>query len=297
MIDQLRHMAIFSTVAEKGSFTEAAHALGIAPSRVSEAVSKLEAYLDTKLLNRTTRKVTLTSEGRRFYAHTSSMLGEARDGVGALNSAKATPVGALRISVPSYLTGSPILAAIGSFVEAYPDVHIETSFHDDHLDPITDGFDVCIQGGKQDYHGRVSLRKLGELERVLVVGKDYYAKRPTPLHPTDVESWSWITYRGRERKFKLVAGGGRKTEVSTGQRSKLQVDNLDALHFLLKKNFGISVVPIEICRDSLAEGSLIRLFEDWRLSKVHLFAVWAGKTNRTSLTSIFVDFLTEAAGG
>ncbi|MEM6588906.1 MAG: LysR family transcriptional regulator [Pseudomonadota bacterium] len=294
MIEHLRHMAIFSAVADKGSFTEASHTLGIAPSRVSEAVSKLEVYLDTTLLNRTTRKVTLTSEGREFYKYTSLMVGEARDGLHALSSGKAMPSGTLLISVPSYLTGSPVLSAIGSFVEAYPEVHIDTSFHDKHMDPITDGFDVCIQGGTQDYHGLVSLRQLGELERVVVAGRDYYAKKPPPQHPKDLENWNWITYRSRERKFKLVASGGRKAEISTGKRPRLQVDNLDALHFLLRRNLGISVVPIEICRDSIADGSLIRLFEDWRMSKVHLFAVWADKANRTSLSSVFVNFLGEA---
>ncbi|MEO0569085.1 MAG: LysR family transcriptional regulator [Pseudomonadota bacterium] len=296
MIEHLRHMAIFTSVADKGSFSEAAKALGIAPSRVSEAVSRLELHLDTTLLNRTTRKVTLTSEGRKFYAYTSSMVGEAQKGVNAINISKAIPSGTLNISVPSYLNGSPLLAAIGAFGAAYLGVHIAISFNDKLVDPITDGFDVCIQGGVQQYRGLVEMRKLGELERVFVAGRDYCEKRSLPQHPKDLESWDWITYRHRERKFKLVSRDGKKTEVSTTGRSKIRVDNLDALHFLVKTNLGVSVMPLEICRDSIVDGSVIRLIEDWRMSKVRLFAVWAEKTKRVSLTQMFVDFLAEELG-
>lgn len=291
MIDYLRHMAIFSAVADKGSFSEAAQALGIAPSRVSESVSRLEHYLDTTLLTRTTRKVTLTSEGRQLYAHTASMVGEAQEGLSAIKNAKATPSGTLRISVPSYLTASPLLAAIGAFGEAYPDVHIAISFHDENVDPIRDGFDLCIRGGAQDYTGSVEMRKLGDMERGFFVGRGYLESRQRPEHPKDLERWDWITYRYKMRRFKLVASGRKRTEVAVAKTPKLQVDNLDALHFLVKSNLGVAVMPIESCRNAIADGSIIRLFEDWRLAKVRTFAVWPEKTHRASLTTTFVDFI------
>ncbi|MEM1374826.1 MAG: LysR family transcriptional regulator [Pseudomonadota bacterium] len=296
MIDYLRHMAIFSAVVDQGSFSAAARSLGIAPSRVSEAVSRLEHYLDATLLNRTTRKVMLTSEGREFYAYTAAMVGEAREGLTLVRTGKRNPSGTLRVSMPSYLSRSNLLAATAAFGQAYPDVHVTISFNDNDVDPITDGFDVCVRAGAQEYTGPVARRRLGQLERVIVVGRDYCARQASPAHPKDLETWNWITYRHRHRRYRLTAQGGKRTEVVIEQTPKLQLDNLDAVHFLVGMNVGVSVMPLEICRESLAEGSIIRLFENWRLSKVHQFVVWAETTKRASLASVFADFLAEEAG-
>ncbi|MEM7470596.1 MAG: LysR family transcriptional regulator [Pseudomonadota bacterium] len=292
MIDYLRHMAIFSSVAEKGSFSEAAKSLGIAPSRVSEAISKLEHYVDATLFQRTTRKVTLTSEGRRLYTYTASIVGDAHQGIDALKDAKSSPSGTLNISVPSYLTNSPVLAAVGAFGEAYPDVQIAISFTDNQVDPIKDGFDVCVRAGKHEGPS-VAVQKLGELERVIVVGRDYFAKHEVPEHPKDLESWNWITYRYKKRSYKLSSKGGKRARLLIEDQSKFQVDSFDGLQFLTRLNLGVSVMPIEICRDGIEQGDIVQLFDDWRLSKVQLFAVTPEKTKPGSLISFFVQFLTD----
>lgn len=287
-------MAIFSFVAENGSFSGAARALGIAPSRVSEAVSKLEAQLNTTLLNRTTRNVALTSEGRKLYAFTASMLNEAMGGLDSIVESKSEPSGSLNVSFPSYLTGSPLLAAVCEFSSNHPNVHIAISFHDNIVDPIKDGFDMCIRGGAQKNRRGFATQRLGELERVIVVGKQYYARKDTPKHPTDLASWDWVTYRHRERNFKLRAGHGRKRQASIRVRSSLQVDNLDALQFLTLQNAGASVMPLEVCRRGIQNGDLVRLFEDWQLSKVQQIAVWPEKTRRESLIALFVSFISSS---
>ena len=128
MIDYLRSIAVFTRVVEDGSFSEAARRLGIAPSRVSESVSKLENHVGVSLFNRTTRKIALTSEGRRLYAHTSGILESAQRGLNELRETKSDPVGSLRISVPTYLLSSPLAQAIGSFVTQHPQVNINAHF-------------------------------------------------------------------------------------------------------------------------------------------------------------------------
>lgn len=292
MIDYLKHMAIFSTVAEKGSFSEAAQVLRIAPSRVSESVSKLEHYVDATLFHRTTRKVTLSSEGRKLYHYASAMLEDAQHGIDALRDSEASPTGSLNISVPSYLTCSPLLAAIGAFGETYRDVGIAISFATGHVDPMSDGFDVCVQAGNHE-HPNLGRQKLGDVERVCVVGKDYLNKQSLPQHPKDLESWDWITYRHRKRNFRLVSDEGKRTQLTIEKQSRIQVDNFDGLNFLAKLNIGVTIMPIDVCRDDIDNGSLVRLFQDWRLSKVQHFAVWPETSGRKNLVSLFVQFVTD----
>ncbi len=292
MIDYLRHMAIFNSVAEHGSFSAAAKNLRIAPSRVSEAVSKLEHFVDATLFHRTTRKVSLTSEGRKLFAYTATLVEDAQQGIDALNDAKTTPSGSLNISMPSYLTGSPLLEAMGAFGDAYPAVQMSVVFIDTPVDPLKDGFDICIRAGRSE-DPSLSKRKLGELQRIIVAGRDYCTKQAAPEHPKDLESWDWITYRYKKRNYSLASKDGQRTQLQIDTQSKMQVDNFDALHFLTKLNKGVSVMPIDVCRSSLKDGTLIRLCEDWRMSTVKHFAVWPDNTKRENLISTFMTFLAE----
>ena len=104
MIDHLKHMAIFARVVDEGSFRAAAKALGVAPSRVSETVSELEDFLGVTLLYRTTRKIALSNEGRMFYARVTDMLRSAESGLNDLNALSLEPVGALRVSIPAFMS-------------------------------------------------------------------------------------------------------------------------------------------------------------------------------------------------
>lgn len=293
MIDYLKHMAIFSEVAETGSFSKAAKNLGIAPSRVSEAVSKLEVYVGVTLLYRTTRQVALTSEGRRFHAHISSILNNVQKGLNELSNSKSEPSGTLHISVPAYLSSSRLAIAIGTFVELHSQVHISASFTDHDVNPIKDGFDMCIRSGRFTIDGS-TVRKLGELERTIVVGKGYFSNRDEPKHPKDLIDWDWINYRHKKRTLKLKSSKGKKATLLIDKQARLQVDNIDALSFFGKMNLGVAVMPESFARQGVEEGKLVHLLNDWRLPPVQYFAVWPEKSTRQSLISVFVSFLTKS---
>ena len=182
MIDHLKHMAIFARVVDEGSFRAAAKALGVAPSRVSETVSELEDFLGVTLLYRTTRKIALSNEGRMFYARVTDMLRSAESGLNDLNALSLEPVGALRVSIPAFMSSSTLSTAIAEFSRLHPQVALSLAFSDQRMDLINDGFDVNIRAGWLDDSAMMS-RKLGESARALVVGTDYAATRPAPEHP------------------------------------------------------------------------------------------------------------------
>ncbi|MGB7301148.1 MAG: LysR family transcriptional regulator [Burkholderiaceae bacterium] len=296
MIDYLRHIAVFSRVAEEGSFARAARSLGVPPSRVSESVSKLEHHVGVTLFNRTTRKISLTSEGRMLFAHTSGILEVAERGLNQLRETRSVPMGSLRISVPTYLLSSRLSQAIGQFIALHSQVHVTADFTDNALDPVQDGYDLCIRSG-QFGTGKATTRKLGKFERAVFVGKRYFADQSNAAHPRELMEWDWITYRHRKRLFVLKSDTGETQRLSIHDQARLQVDSISALYSYACMDIGVAVMPVEYAQRGVEEGKLVRIFEDWKLPEVEYFAVWPEKSYRQSLVSVFADFLSNYSPG
>jgi DNA-binding transcriptional LysR family regulator len=290
MIEHLRHMAIFARVVDEGSFRAAAKAIGLAPSRVSETVSELETYLGVTLLYRTTRKIALTNEGRMFFARVTEMLRSAETGLNELNALSLEPVGALRLSMPAYMSSSSLATAIAEFSRRHPQVALSVSFSDARTDLLNDGFDVNIRAGWLDDSSMMS-RKLGESERALVAGAGYAATRARPLHPSDLEDWDWIRYKHRPDMTTLIGPAGDTVKV-LGQ-SRLEADSIDALYHFTVQNLGVTVLPEHLVARGEAAGTLIRLLPDWKLRPLGIYAVWPDTSRRESLTLLFVRFIAD----
>ncbi|WP_300073870.1 LysR family transcriptional regulator [uncultured Ruegeria sp.] len=290
MIDYLRHMAIFARVVDLGSFRAAAKDIGLAPSRVSEIVTDLEDFVGATLLNRTTRQIALTNEGRKFYAHAVEMVRSAEDGLDELNALSLEPAGSLRVSVPAFMSSSSLAIAMGDFTRRHPNVDLSISFTDLPVDLLRDGFDLNIRVGWLDNSSMMS-RKLGEIERVLVSGVDYAKARPDPKQPRDLETWDWIRYAQRSNAMELHSGTGRSVKV-TG-RSRLQVDSIDALLHYARLNFGVTVLPRYLVDQGLNSGVFTELLESWKLAPLGIYAVWPDQSRRENLTVHFVRFLAE----
>ncbi|UYV38087.1 LysR family transcriptional regulator [Rhodobacteraceae bacterium D3-12] len=288
MIEHLRHMAIFARVVDEGSFRAAAKSVGLAPSRISETVSDLEDFLGVTLLYRTTRKIALTNEGRMFYARAAEMLRSAESGLNELNALSLEPVGALRVSMPAYMSSSALATAIAEFVRSHPQVAMSLTFTDGRMDLLEDGYDVNIRVGWLDDSSMMS-RKLGESARALVVGADYAATRPRPSHPSEMEDWDWLRYKHRSDYTALTGPGGETVKV-LGQ-ARLEVDSIDALYHFTSQNLGATVLPEHLAARGEAEGRLVRLLPDWQLIPLGIFAVWPDTSRRESLTRMFVRFV------
>ncbi len=290
MIEHLRHIAIFARVVDEGSFRAAAKAIGLAPSRISETVSDLEDFLGVTLLYRTTRKIALTNEGRMFYARASEMLRSAETGLNELNALSLEPVGALRVSMPAFMSSSALATAIAEFVRRHPQVALSVSFTDGRTDLLEDGYDVNIRAGWLDDSSMMS-RKLGESARALVAGTEYVANRPRPSHPSELEDWDWLRYKHRSEYTTLYGPGDDAVKV-LGQ-ARLEVDSIDALYHFTCQNLGAAVLPEHLAARGEAEDKLVRLLPDWQLIPLGFFAVWPDTSRRESLTLLFVRFLAE----
>ncbi len=292
MLDYLRHIAVFSRVAEHGSFTKAAKSLGIAPSRVSESVAKLESHIGLTLINRTTRKIALTSEGRRLYDDTAGLMDGAEHSIKALQGTEMQAQGSLRISLPTYLSSTSITQAIGRFVALNPQVHIEAHLSDRPFDPIEDGYDMCVRAGHFDKR-KVKSQELDVFERAICVGKGYLDEHLPLAHPQDLTGWDWINYRHRKRSYELTSRSGKTTRLSIEDEARLQVDNIEALYSFACMGAGVAVMPLALVERGVRDGKLVRLFEDWTLPQVRYSAIWNDNSRRQSLVQILVSFLAD----
>lgn len=290
MIDHLRQMAIFARVVDQGSFRAAAQSLDLAPSRISESVSELETYLGTTLLYRTTRKISLTTEGQNFYIRVTEMLRSAETGLNELNAVSAEPVGALRISIPAFLTSGPLSTAVADFARRYPGVAFSVTYSDHPLSMMEHGFDLVIRVGWLDDSSMMS-RKLADGQRTLVVGKKYALSRSKPRQPSDLEDWDWIRYQQRAdtTEFKSATGDIQKV---TGN-AQIEVDSIDAVYHYAIENMGVTILPSFLADKGIASGQLIALLPEWKLRPLGIYALWPDKSRRESLTLLFVRFLAE----
>ncbi len=283
-------MAIFARVVDEGSFRAAARVIGLAPSRSSETVSDLETYLGTTLLYRTTRRVALTNEGRIFYARVVEMLRSAEAGLNDLNALSVDPVGALRISLPSFLAAGPLSTAVAEFVRRHPNVAFSIAYSDHPLGLVEDGFDLNVRVGWLDASAMMS-RKLAEGRRVLVAGTAYAEQRRTPARPSDLETWDWIRYQQRSDTTEMTSASGEVERVIGN--AQIEVDSIDAVYHFAVQNMGVTILPSFLADRGIGAGALVELLPDWTLRGLGIYIVWPDKSRRESLTLLFVRFLAE----
>ena len=290
MINYLKHMAVFAKVVDVGSFRAAAKELGLAPSRISHTISDLEKYLGVTLLYRTTRKLLLTSEGQKFYAHVIVMVGNAEAGLNELNHLSEEPMGVLKISLPAFLAASKISTYLARFSLQHPKIRLSVSYTDQIMDILDEGLDLSIRVGWLEDSSMMS-RKLGESKRLLVAGKEYVKARFSPEHPSDLKDWDWISFQMRSNTVEFVSSVGETVSVS--EHSRMSVNSAEALCHMAKQNLGLTILPEDLVRESLATGGLVNVLPDWRLKSLGYYAVWPDKSRRENLTLLLVRFLAE----
>ena len=283
-------MAIFARVVDKGSFRSAARDIGLSPSRVSESISELEENLGVTLLHRSTRKISMTNEGRILYARVVDMLQSAETGLNELNALSEEPAGALRISLPAFMASGPLSTAIARFAQIHPGVTFSVTYTDHRMHLIEDNYDMSIRVGWLDENSMMS-RKLSVGHRELVVGTGYAQQRKLPVEPADLESWDWIRFQLRPEKTTLISPTD-DIETVVG-RSQIEVDSIEAVFHLATQNAGVTVLPSYLAARGIASGTLMRLLPDWRLEPMGIYAVWPDTSRRKSLTLLFVRYLAE----
>ena len=292
MIEKLRSMAIFAAVVDQTSFRGAAQKLGLAPSRVSEVVSSLEAELGVTLLYRTTRQISLTHEGRLLYEKTQEMLEAAELGLDAISSVSKEPSGSLRVSAPAFVAQTHVMEAFSKFADKYPHVDLTFDFSDEATNLIKDGYDVAIKAGRLTESELLS-RKIATTQRILVASPSYASTKEIPSRPEDVEAWDWVGFVMRSGPTLMTGPGGEK--VSINGKTRVMVNSVEALYEFTSHGLGVTAIPEHFARRGFERGDLVHILPDWSLSQIGLYALWPNQSRRENLTTLFVRFLAREA--
>ena len=290
MIKKLRSIAIFATVVDLGTFRGAGRQLGLAPSRISEIVSDLENDLGVTLLYRSTRRLSLTNEGRLLYAEAKKMVEAAENGLDAIRPASKEPHGALRVSVPAFVTQSGLMDSFAEFANTYPKIRLDFDFSDHRRDLIKDGFDVAVRVGRLE-DSELLARNIGMTDRILVASPGYYASRNEPQHPRDLADWDWVSFAMRSDEIELKSSDGEVTSILGN--SHVTVDSADAMYEFVVRGLGLCVVPETLASRGCARGDLVHVLPDWSPRPLSFYVVWPDQSRRENLTQIFVRFLAD----
>ncbi|MEL7298209.1 MAG: LysR family transcriptional regulator [Pseudomonadota bacterium] len=290
MIEDLRPMAIFASVAEAGSFRGAARRLDISPSVVSHHIGALEERLGVALFYRSTRRVTLTEDGDRLLVHAHRMIEAVQAGLSDFVQHADSPVGTLNVALPATLSAHRIVKLIAEFSATYSGIALNLEFTDQRRDLIASGMDVAIRMGELK-EGADFQRALSIEPRLLVASVSYAAKHPLPRAPAALDEWDLIGFSPRLSPLTLRCGRRSHTLRAI---AKIKVDSSLAMLRLTLAGAGFAALPESIIQSDLASGDLVHLLPDWSLPSLPIQAVWPKNSPRHGLSARFVEFLAEA---
>lgn len=290
MIDDLRALAIFARVAEAGSFSAAGRALRLSTSVVSHHVKALETRHGVSLFRRSTRALSLTSEGQRLLEAAKRMVEAAEEGLDAIADISAEPAGALRLTIPAFLMDSPQERAIWRFARRYPNVAVTLHGSDEQINLIGQGFDMAIRLGAMSDSALRSLR-IGTFERCLVAAPSYLETIERPVVPGDLARCDFVMLDMLPDRFVLRRG---KEEVTVQpDQSRVLVNSISGARSAVLAGLGVQKLPMSAVAGDIAEGRLVRILPDWSLPTLGVHAVWPASSHRNSLVRLLLDVLME----
>lgn len=290
-------LRVLAAIVNGGSFARAAAALDMSPSGVSRSVARLEQRMGIRLFERTTRKVALSEEGRRFYQRVAPLM----DGLeeATANAAEGTLAvrGRLRVNVDPYFSRLVLGPQLGVFLNAHPELALELVNRDQLGDLVADGFDLAVRFGFPRSSSLVA-RKLLESRIITVAAPSYLKMHGRPLSPRDLEQGRHVCILFRDaqsgRPFSWEFHKGRK-KLELHPPGQLTVTDAGSLHSVCLAGYGIAQMMALGAEQMLADGRLVDLFPDWPDERFPLYALYPSRQHVPAKTAAFLDFLSSVA--
>ncbi len=288
----ISNVGVLAAIAEGGSFVKAADALGLSRSGVSRAVSRLEARVGVRLLDRTTRAVALTDEGRRLYSEVAPLLTGIEDAVTVTSGSSIAVRGRLRVNVDAFFSRLLFTPHLSEFLSLHPELSLELLARDQLGDLVGEGFDIAVRFGTPPVSSLVAV-KLLDTRTVTVAAPSYLKKRRTPAVPSDLVNHSCIQVRDsltgqpiEEWKFR------RHDEVAEVKTSgRLMVTEFGTMLGACLEGVGIARVKAIGVRHLIEQGALIELLPDWLGETFPLYALYPSRHLPAAKVRAFIDFV------
>lgn len=291
-MDRLTALQVFRQVAERNSFAEAGRRLGLSPAAVSKNIAELEAHVGVRLINRTTRRMALTEEGRIYLEHVTRGLDALVEADQALCPVKAAPSGTLRVSAPMTVTLTRLSAAIPGFLARHPDLRLDLHLDDRRVDLIREGFDLAVRGSDRLEDSSLIAKKLAAMPHVLCAAPSYFKAHGKPQAPADLKALNCIRFSlsGHADAWEFSKNGHTESIAVKGQYS---VSSSLAVRDALRGGLGLSLMPRPYVEDDLQAGRLQAALEDWATVETTLYAVYPSRQHVAPKLRAFLDFLVE----
>lgn len=291
-MDVLQGMRTFVAVVEAGSFVGAMDGTGLSKPAVSRHVNELETHLGTRLLQRTTRRLSLTAEGQAYYQRSKEILQAVQEAEAEMGSSAQQAQGRLRIGAPQTFGALHLAALWGRFAAENPQVSLDIVLSDRVVDLVEEGYDVVIRIARLADSSLIS-RPLARTRMVLCASPEYLARRGTPANPEELAQHDVVSYTywssGDVWSFE-----GPKGAVSVRTRSRIHANNGDTCRAAALAHQGVVLQPDFLVHEDLRSGALVELMPQFRAVELGIFAVYPTRKQLPLKVRRLVDFLVEA---
>ncbi|QCI69485.1 LysR family transcriptional regulator [Phreatobacter stygius] len=292
----LNEVLVFLAVVDAGSFVAGGQAMGLTRSAAGKAVGRLEDRLGTRLLNRTTRTLSLTAEGRVFYDRGLRILAAVDDAEASVTGHAGTPRGLLRLTVPDAFGRLIILPLLARYLEAWPELQVEVSFTDRRADIVEEGFDLAVRIGGSNSDSRLVSRVVARYRAVLCAAPSYVATRGEPADIDELERHDHLIFRsrGRSHSWRFRSSDGSWVKAQGG--SRLRLDSGEALRDAAVAGLGVALLPEFLVAGDLAAGRLQHLLPGVDAGDMEIVTIYPSRRLLEPRVRRFIDLMVEELG-
>ena len=290
-MDTIDGMRVFAAVAADGSFTAAARRLGISTNLASKYVARLEDRLGVRLMNRTTRRLSLTEAGQAYHARCQQLLDDLDELESAVQQGQATPRGTLTITAPQTFGEMYLTDLVAAFLEEQPDLSVNLTLTDRFVDLVDEGFDLAIRIGALEDSSLIA-RRLAANRIVTCAAPSYLARAGTPARPEDLKNHACIidTNVRTPTRWPFEVDGARTAITVAGRFS---VNSSRAVHDLVLQGAGIGLCPAYSVGPDIAAGRLTAILESFQALDVAVYAVYPHRRHLSGRVRAFIDHMVD----
>jgi LysR family transcriptional regulator for bpeEF and oprC len=293
MMNKLQAMQVFARVVETGGLTRAADSLQLPKATATTLIQQLEASLGVKLLNRTTRKVSVTTDGAAYYPSCLAILALVRETEESLGQRHASPQGLLRVEVPTLIARLVIVPALPSFFARYPDIQLELGCSERRADLIEEGIDCAVWIGELEDSTLIA-RRIGLLYFGTCAAPSYLAAHGQPRHPDELTAHRCINHfsprTGKIFEWVFAKNGVR---LQTLLRGHIALDDENSYVAAAEAGLGVAQIPAFVLKEAMERGGLELLLGDWFAEPAPLNVVYPQNRHLSVKLRVFVDWVAE----
>jgi DNA-binding transcriptional LysR family regulator len=291
-MDLLAAFRTFARVAETGSFSAVAREAGATQPAISRQVAALETYLGVRLVQRSTRSLTLTEDGRDLLAHVRLVLEAVEQAEAAIGRRRLAPAGVVRLGSPTVFGRMYLAPHVGSLLARYPELSVELVLADDVVDMVQAGLDLSIRVGEITDAGLVA-RRVGTTTSMAVASPAYLEGRQEPQHPADLVNHECVILTRRADPETWVFSGADGTAVPVRVAGRLRANSVEAVLEAALAGAGVALVPTWMLRDELRSERLVALLRAWQPPRRPISVVYPSRRFLAPRTRAVIDFIVD----